>query len=58
MIGPVLCWNFRTKCSVRRPRFVVQIFREPEEQNVAQEIEDRFLERRISALRRSRRRVR
>ena len=32
-------------------RLDVQIFREPKQQNVAQEIEDRFLGRRIAAFR-------
>ena len=44
--------EFQNEMRVRLPRFVVEIFRETKEQNVAQEIEDRFLERRISALRR------
>ena len=52
MIGPVLCWNFRTKCACAGARFVIEIFRETEEQNVAQEIEDRFLQRRVAPFRR------
>ena len=34
-------------------RLLVQVFRETEEQNVAQKIEDRFFERGIASLRRS-----
>src|SRR5664279_5229792 len=36
---------------MRLPRFRVEILRKTKEQNIAQEIEDRFLERGISAFR-------
>ena len=52
MIGPVALLEFENEMRVLRARFVVEIFRETQEQDVAQEIEDGFLDRRVAAFRR------
>ena len=50
MIGPVHLLKFENEMRVLLPRCFIEIFRETEEQNVAQKIEDRFLERRDCAV--------
>ena len=49
---PSALLEFQNEVRVRLPRFVVKVLGKSKEQNVAQEIKDRFLESRISALRR------
>ena len=44
--------EFQNEMLVLGARFVVQVFGEPEQQNIAQKIEDRFFQRRVPSFRR------
>ena len=44
------CWNFKDEMRVLGAGFLIEVLRETEEQDVAQEIEDRFFDRGIAPL--------